>query len=79
MYVGLQPWLPDADSILQRIYTRRYKETTALTPKNPGGLGNCSKQLWFIYYQPELEILLFKGQRLFYYQGSRTKVQSPVF
>lgn len=34
MYIGLQPWLSVADSVLLRIYTRHYKETTALTLKN---------------------------------------------
>lgn len=39
MYVGLQLWLLDADSVLLRIYTRCYKEATMLTLKNPGNLG----------------------------------------
>lgn len=63
-------WLPDADSVLLRGHTSHCKETTTGTLKNPGGLGNCSKQFYFVYYQPELEIM-FKGQRLFYYQGQR--------
>lgn len=72
MYIRLQPWLPIADSILLRIHPRHYKETTSLPWKKTGVLGNCSKQFYFIYYQPKLEIM-FKGQRLFYYQCSKAK------
>lgn len=59
--------------IANDLYTMLQGNCTMLTPRNPGGLRNCSKQFCFIYYQPELEIMLFKGQRLFYYQGSRMK------
>lgn len=70
MYIGLQLWLPDVDSVLLRIYTRGYKKPIMLTQQNPRGLGNCCKQFCFTYYQPELGLMLSKGQRLFYYQGS---------
>lgn len=31
MYIGLQLWLPDVDSVLLRIYTRDYKKPIMLT------------------------------------------------
>jgi len=74
MYIVLQPWLPHADSLLPKIYERKLQEDcTMLTLKNPGGLGSSSKQFCFVYYQSELEMVLFKDQRSSDCQGSRTE------